>query len=199
MKKNPRHKRNRPKGNRNSASSSGLNMQSINPGTDREGPPEPKWKTVRFVWLCWERFWAFAGPLAAVFGFSFNPIPDIVIEPSVNLDPTQTYSTQILIANRGRVPVYELSFSCKIGVGGGSTYIKSLTIDSSLIEPAPALPASQSITRACAIAGNVEGNRKLDFTVQYHWPIIGKIDSKTAHFNVKRGPPGFFLLPDAGG
>jgi hypothetical protein len=37
----------------------------------------------------------------------------------------------------------------------------------------------------------------ISITVNYDWPIIGKRDSKTAYFALKKGAPGYFLVPDA--
>src|ERR1700687_4130763 len=58
-------------------------------------------------WL-WKEFWAYAGPIVSLIGFYFLLAPQISVEPTISLDPTQTLSTQLLIKNVGHVPVYNI-------------------------------------------------------------------------------------------
>jgi hypothetical protein len=122
--------------------------------------------------------------------------PVVTIELSVNVDPAHLYSTQILITNRGHVPVYNLTFSCGFGVGGGSLMVNSFSSGDIDVRPVAMLGAGQPVTRACAANADIEGNTTLAFEMNYNWPIIGWREKKRATFRVKKGPSGYFLLPE---
>jgi hypothetical protein len=58
-------------------------------------------------------------------GFAFLVMPQLSIEPSINLDPAQPLATQFLITNKGHVSVYDVRFACSLG--GGNVYIGHMT------------------------------------------------------------------------
>lgn len=145
----------------------------------------------------WQEFWSVVGPIFVLITFYSNFTPAIAIGPSVNLDKAQTYSTQILITNTGRVPVYDLTFSCLFGGPTGRMDVYRLGDDSEPDDLAPVqrLAAGQPITKACATTSDVGGNNQLTFVVNFKWPLIGYRDSRTAFFEIKEGREGHFLLP----
>jgi hypothetical protein len=160
-----------------------------------QGQPKTQAKS-QTIWNSWKAFWAFVGPIIAITGFWFTMTPAITVEPSVNTDPAKIYATQIMITNRGHVPIYDLRFSCGIGAGGGRTTFNGL-LSPPDIRPAERLGAGQPITRSCDVGTlDVEGNARLRFEVSYVWPIIGYHDSRQVIFDVKKGVPGYFLVPD---
>jgi hypothetical protein len=158
------------------------------------GISAPEKRTVLgLAWKGWQVSWALLGP---IFGY-LNFAPAISITPGPNLDKTQTYSTQIFITNTGKVPVYDLSFSCVFGGATGRMDVRNLADDSQPDDLAPVqrLAAGQPITKACATTSDVGGNNRLTFVVNFKWPLIGYRDSRAAVFDVKEGPEGHFLLP----
>jgi hypothetical protein len=147
------------------------------------------------TWMGWKNFWAVCGPVLSVIGTLFLLMPQISIDASVNLDPSQPLATQFIVANRGRVPIHDLSFAC--GIGRGPVYIGQLTVSSSTLLPVEVLPAGASVTRGCAVSSaNIEGNLIVTVTASFRWPIIGLKDSQTAQFSIRRGAPGFFMVPE---
>jgi hypothetical protein len=146
------------------------------------------------AWGLWKTAWAFIGPIVGLITFYTNFTPAISIAPGVNIDKTQTFSTQLLVTNTGRVPVYNLTFSCGFG-SSNLMVIKHLETHIQDIAPIPKLIAGQSVSKACAYRSEMFGNLRLNFTVTFEWPIIGATDTKTASFIVKEGPDGYFLLP----
>jgi hypothetical protein len=160
-----------------------------------QGQPKTQAKS-QIIWNSWKAFWAFVGPITATLGFWFTVAPAITVEPSVNTDPAKIYATQILITNRGHVPIYDLRFSCGLGVGGGHSTFNG-TLSPPDIRPAERLDAGRALTRSCDVGTlDVEGNARLSFEVSYAWPIIGHRDSRKVIFDVKKGVPGYFLVPD---
>jgi hypothetical protein len=127
-------------------------------------------------------------------GVWFNLSPTITVEPSANIDPERQYATQILITNRGHVPIYHLRFACGIGAGGGSTTLNG-TLTPPDLRPIAVLAAGQSITRSCDVGLHVEGNTRLGFETTFDWPLIGRTETKTSIFELRRGSPGYFLVP----
>jgi hypothetical protein len=149
------------------------------------------------LWKIWEVFWAFTGPIIAVIALWFEMRPLVTVEPSVNIEPTNLYATQILITNRGHVPVYGVHFGCGIGAGGGRT-VFSGTLRPPDIRPIARLDAGQAITRSCDVGQiDIQGNSRLSFEMSYAWPLIGWLETKRVLFDVKKGAPGYFLVPDA--
>ena len=148
------------------------------------------------AWKAWQVFWAFFGPLFSLTAFWFNVTPTVTIEPSVNIDPSKLYATQILITNRGHVPIYDLTFACGIGAGGGATVMNGM-LTAPNIRPAARLGAGQAITRSCDVGSlDVQGNTRLWIYVSYTWPLVGWRDTRNVVFDVKKGTPGYFLVPD---
>src|SRR5580693_7100519 len=74
------------------------------------------------TWKLWQVCWAVFGPLMTLAAFCLSIKPSVSIEPGVNIDPTQSYSTQVTITNRGYFSIHNLTFGCGIG-GGGATII----------------------------------------------------------------------------
>lgn len=147
------------------------------------------------IGVYWKEFWAYAGPTLSLIGASFLLSPQIEIAPSINLDPAQPLATQFLVSNRGHIPVNRVSFDCCIAIGGG--HIGQLFITSRIIEPVATLHAGDSATRACAVESADIQTSRISITVNYDWPIIGKRDSKTAYFSLRKGASSYFLVPDA--
>src|SRR5271168_1422646 len=123
----------------------------------------------------WLRIWQItSGILGAVVTVTglFWLKPQVQIEPSVNLDPSQPLATQFQITNRGNVPVYNVNFSCDIR---GATYIGNLTGNMSTLAPVAVLPPGRSVTRACALeSAKIDGNTFIEISATYAWPIIGR-------------------------
>jgi hypothetical protein len=161
--------------------------------TPGPGPPaKPRGSTRAKIWQWWKEFWALAGPLMALVSIAFLLMPQITIEPSVNLDPQQPLATQFLITNRGKVPVYEVRFSCGIG-GPGGTHIG---ISSSTSSPILTLAPGESATKACAVESQDIATQMITVSATYRWPLIRYESTFAAHFSLKHGTPGFFLVPE---
>ncbi|MEO6780157.1 MAG: hypothetical protein ABI407_03790 [Bradyrhizobium sp.] len=155
--------------------------------------PTGKEKFRSLLWWGWKEFWAFAGPLISVVGLYFWLRPQITVEPSVNLDPSQTLSTQLLIKNVGHVPIYNVRFG--FALGGGHVYIGRMTRGDNL-KPIALLSAGTAVTRALASESIDVQAPDVILNVTYVWPIIGKETTVPFHFSIKRGAAGFFLVPD---
>jgi hypothetical protein len=151
-----------------------------------------KEKPPSLLWWGWKEFWAFAGPIISVVGLYFLLRPQITVEPSVNLDPAQTLSTQLVIKNAGRVPVYNVHFGFALG-GFVST---GRLVFGPTLQPVAALPAGASVTRAIASESFDVKAPDVILIVHYSWPIIGNETTESFHFSIKRGATGFFLVPD---
>jgi hypothetical protein len=161
--------------------------------TTGPGPPaKPRGSTRGKIWQGWKEFWALAGPLMALVSIAFLLMPQITIEPSVNLDPQQPLTTQFLITNRGKVPVYEVRFSCGIG-GPGGTHIG---MSSSTSSPILTLAPGESVTRACIVESQDIATQVITVSATYRWPLIRYESTSAAHLSLKHGTPGFFLVPE---
>jgi hypothetical protein len=151
------------------------------------------------VWEYWKSSWVVLGPVFALITFYSSFTPTISITPGPSLDKTQTYSTQILITNIGRVPIYDLSFGCGFGSGPGTMRVVNLEGLGNDLAPVQKLAPGQPTTRSCAVASNVQGSNSLTFTVRFKWPLVGWLsgwqDSKSVRFDVKEGRDGKFLVP----
>src|SRR6266566_1677571 len=78
--------------------------------------PEPK----RFRPLeLWKNVWAVLGPVLALTSFAFLLWPQIKIDATANPNPADPVSAPFIVTNVGNVPVYNVHFSCALGVGGG--------------------------------------------------------------------------------
>src|ERR1700757_509233 len=94
---------------------------SASPGQKQEPTPtssrEEKSRTAIAPKLLrrWQNTWSILGPIVTLISLFFLLKPSVTIEPSVNLDPSQTFATQFLITNRGHVPAYNVQFSCGYG------------------------------------------------------------------------------------
>jgi hypothetical protein len=160
--------------------------------TKEPAPQRPQQSRAQGVGLWWKEAWAYVGPVFALASAWFLLTPQVSIEAGVNFDPAQPLSTQFLITNRGHVPVYNLSFSCKFG--GSSVHIGHLELRSDTIAPARSLAAGHAITRNCG-SSSEDIQAQVEFAVTYHWPIIRTASTELAHFAIRRGAPGFFLVP----
>lgn len=152
-------------------------------------------KPKKTVWSIWKEVWAFLGPTITLVGLYYSALSNITIEPSVNLDPARQYATQVLISNRGNFTVYNLRFECAYGDGGERTVFngrlsKPDTLAVSQLDP------GQATTKSCDSALSLEGNQKLGFVVAYR-SLLGGEARKIAHFGVRKGAPGYFLVPEA--
>jgi hypothetical protein len=65
----------------------------------------------------WKNLWAVVGPLIALVGFYFLLRPQISIEPGANLDPSKPFGTLFLVKNTGHIPIYDVQFTCRFGMG----------------------------------------------------------------------------------
>lgn len=174
---------------------------SVNPGQKQEPAPtlskEKKSQTAISPKLLrrWQNTWSILGPIVTLISLFFLLSPSVTIEPSVNLDPSQTLATQFLITNRGHVPIYNVQFSCGYGF---PLSIGNLEGNGWMIRPVPELPAGVAVTRACSIASKDVETSDINISVTYSWPVIGwiKKSTETRHFSIRRGSPGFFLVPD---
>ncbi|VTZ50324.1 hypothetical protein MPC4_220054 [Methylocella tundrae] len=146
------------------------------------------------MWF-WKEFWAFAGPILTLTSAWFLLSPQISIEPSVNLDPSQPVATQFLITNRGHVPVYDVHFGCGFG-GGGAIHIGHLKLSMATMLPVRVLPPGVQVTRNCAVESDNIQVPDISITATYTWPVIRWQGTQTAHFSLRHGTPGFFLVPD---
>jgi hypothetical protein len=160
----------------------------------------PRVKRSVQAWDWWKALWALFGPIFALITFYSNFTPAISIVPGSNLDGTQSYFTQILITNTGRVPVYDLAFACGFGTNSGTVHIGRIEHSTNNIAPVQRLSPGQSTTKDCAVASDVRGDANLTFTIVYKWPLIGWLlgwQAKSAKFDVKEGRDGHFLVPSA--
>ena len=125
-----------------------------------KGAPAPPKSVRQQVWKVWQVFWAFGGPIIAVNGLWFTMTPSIAIEPSVNIDPAKIYATQILVTNRGHVPVYDVKVDCGIGMGGGQTVLNGI-MHRPDIRPIACLDAGEAITRSCDVGSiDIQGKKE---------------------------------------
>jgi hypothetical protein len=192
-----KRRRKKPQVPRHTTQSPEKIIQTSSHGTQqqKEEPPkelEPKRLRSR-IWQWWKDGWALLGPIVALVSFLYLWIPEISIEPSVNLDPMQPLATQFLVRNNGRVPIYNVRFGCILG--GGNTYIGHLVIGPTLM-PVQTLPAGLSVTRGCAVESSDITVPVITITVTYRWPLIGIQSVQTASFSLRHGVPGFFLVPE---
>jgi hypothetical protein len=160
-------------------------------------PQTPKPRRLRSLgggaWGTWKAFWAFAGPLMASTTFYSFLAPNISIESSVNLDPSQPLATQFLISNRGHLSVFDVRFSCAFN--GRSVYIGHFVAGNSTLKPVHQLEPKASVTRGCAIESSDVSIPDVVVTAFYKLPLLGLETSQSAHFSVRKGAPGFFLVP----
>lgn len=174
------------------------NPQNKHTGTVHTPPQLPRSERLRSLgsgtWGTWKAFWAFAGPLMASTTFYSFLAPNIMIEPSVNLNPSQPLATQFVISNRGHLSVLDVRFSCEFR--GHNVHGGSLTLDpSSSLAPVPELKPNASVTRNCAVESSDVHIPDIIVTVDYKWPLIGLPSSQSSHFSIRKGTPGFFLVP----
>jgi hypothetical protein len=164
--------------------------------TPAPGPPaKPRGSTRAKIWQGWKAFWALAGPLMALASIVFLSMPQITIEPSVNLDPQQPLAAQFLIANRGKVPVHDVRFSCGIGRPGG-THIGHSVMSSSTLSPILTLAPGESATRACVVESQGMATQVITVSATYRWPLIRYESTFAAHFSLTHGTAGFILVPE---
>lgn len=157
--------------------------------------PPQKWTSAQYGGA-WKEFWAYVGPIISLIGCYFLLAPQISVEPTVNLDPSQSLSTQLLIKNTGHVPIYNIRLAADLGGAKGPVYMGHLKPSRAMFQPIEVLAAGASVTRAIAAESfNVQAP-DIIFKVIYDWPIIGKEATSQFHFSIKRGAAGFFLVPD---
>jgi len=149
------------------------------------------------IWRGWKEVWAVLGPIVALTGLFLLLIPQVRIEPSVNLDPSQPLSTQFLVSNVGRIiPVYNVRFGCAFGSPGGNTYIGRLETIPRTLAPVAVLRPGHPVTRACAEKSADIETGDVAISATYVWPVIGWQSTEMAHFSIRKGAPGFFLVPN---
>ena len=102
-------------------------QDSSTANTEDSTRPGPHIDNLTKGWEFWKFAWAILGPIVALTTFYFNFTPSVSITPTVNIDKTQTYSTQIEITNTGRVPIYDLIFSCGISTPGARLVVGKLS------------------------------------------------------------------------
>jgi hypothetical protein len=148
----------------------------------------------------WKDVWAILGPIFALIslvvgstGITFLLWPQIQIEPSANLDPSQPLSTQFRVTNVGRTVVYNVVFGCEYGFPFQSG---NFSMIGSAIEPVQRLSPNRPITRSCAVSSAGVETPNLRITTRFEWPVIAKQDSASGFFRVVRGQDSYFLLPD---
>jgi hypothetical protein len=173
-------------------------------GEKTESDKETEKSTGKRRWEIWKTGWAFLGPIVGLITFWYNFTPSLMISAGSNIDKTQRYSTQVIITNTGRVPIYDLTFTCGfIFLTEGQVWGKHMKFDIQDKSPVPRLNPGEPIGKACASQSELEGNAGLglSFKVNFrwpfigYWPLIGGQDSKTAFFEVKSGHEGYFLVP----
>jgi hypothetical protein len=202
--KKPRKRRTRASGKQSSKSTSPSLSLTLASPTPKQIEPTQQNQTrsvksrfgfpiiIRFG----KKFWACVGLILALTSAWFLLSPKISIGPSVNLDPSQPLATQFLISNNGNVPVYNVYFGCGLGGGGAHSHIGTFQLSASAIAPVPKLPAGASVTRSCALESEDIQVPDITITATYTWPVIEWQSSQTAHFSLRHGTSGFFLVPD---
>ena len=125
--------------------------------------------------------------------FALLATPQIRVLPSVIIDPQNSFGTQLAIVNQGRIPVYDLHFSCNVNSDAPNGIIRNLGIQAG--PPISIFWPNQTATRNCSIMIAVE-NAKVYAMVRYRWPIIGWHTTAPFLFALRKGSSGFFLVPD---
>lgn len=155
-------------------------------------------------WEVWKTGWAFVGPIVGLTTFWYNFVPSLTVSLGSNLDKTQLYSTQIIITNTGKLSIYDLKFTCGfIFLTEGGVRGKTMRLNYADKSPVPILIPGEPIGKSCASQSELMGSAGLglSFKVNFRWPLIGYLPliggqtSKTAFFEVKSGPEGYFLVP----
>jgi hypothetical protein len=146
------------------------------------------------AWKAWKEVWAFVGPCIALTSFYFLMQPNVTIDPSVNLDPGQPLATQFQVTNRGHFTVSDVLFTCKLG--GANLHIGKLPL---LLGPVPLtvaeLAPGEAVTVACAELSHDVEFGDLQVIARYKWPLSWWQSTIRAHFSLRKGTPGFFLVP----
>jgi hypothetical protein len=146
------------------------------------------------IWQIWQISWGVLGPILTLIGFFFLLKPKVLIEPSANLDPSQSLATQFRVLNAGNLPVYNVTFGCGYG---SPMRIHDFTISGSAIMPVPVLQPGFPVTRSCAVSSVGVELPSVQITANYQWPLIRKNGAVSAFFRVVQGAGGhYFLLPD---
>ena len=194
----PEFRDRRPKKKPNQKNITNISKKTPTKKEDKEtSNPKPGVKRFRPLDI-WKNVWAVLGPGIALTGFSFLLWPQVKIEPSVNPNPTDPIGTEFIVINSGNVPVYNVRFSCGIGIGGEGTYIGRARVNTAAtLSPVAVLPPGVSVAKSCVVSSEGSIIPNLEITATYKWPIIWKESSKNAFFRVIRGTNGTaYLLPD---
>jgi hypothetical protein len=66
----------------------------------------------------------------------------------------------------------------------------------STLSPISTLAPGESATRACAVESQDIATQVITVSATYRWPLIRYQSTSAAHFSLKNGTPGFFLVPE---
>ncbi|SRR6266480_6099255 len=72
----------------------------------------------------------------------------------------------------------------------------SLSDRCSTSSPILTLAPGESATRVCAVESQDIATQVITVSATYRWPLIRYESTFAAHFSLKHGTPGFFLVPD---
>jgi hypothetical protein len=192
----PESRGRRPKKSSQPKENSGSKGKPTQKEGKEENTPQSAQRRYRLLNL-WKNAWAVLGPTIALTGVSFLLWPQIKIEPSVNPNPTDPVGTEFTVVNSGNVPVYNVRFSCALGIGGGSSYLGRVSTSAATLRPVSILPPGVPVTKSCVLSSEGSQIPNMEATASYEWPLIWKESSKSAFFRVIRGTNGAaYLLPD---
>jgi hypothetical protein len=109
------------------------------------------------------KLWAIVGVLATISGV-LSLFPNISVAPATPLDPTNLFSTPFTISNDGYLPIYGVTFRCRIrrvhSEGGGEVITSGKGIYP-LRDPLTVMRSGEKSTVACP------------FPVTFDSPIVG--------------------------
>jgi len=151
-----------------------------------------KWRRLYRLLL---RLGKIASAISAIGAFILLAAPQVRVLPSVVTDPQNTFGTQLAIVNLGRVPVFDLSFSCNVvnaQVAGGGPAMNNVSVTGPSIGN---LWPNQTATRNCSIAMD-SPNTSVYAIIKYRWPIYFFTGEASFYFTARRGSAGYFLVPD---
>ncbi len=130
--------------------------------------------------------WAWKALLAAValVGFAYQFRPEIAVDKDVSLNPSDPFSTQFQITNKGRLSVYDLQFSCVLNSEQFRGFYSGNNLGQ---EKVPVLASNSSVTKNCSIqASGFQEKSELFFDVTYRpkW-FWGRLQKRTRFTNVR--------------
>ncbi|WP_124551096.1 hypothetical protein [Burkholderia sp. Bp9015] len=143
----------------------------------------------------WGMFWGIAGPLSTAISLWTYFGPSVAISPGVNLDPSQEFQTQFVVANKGNFPLYNVHFSCEIM--GSSADIKDLEINGRTLRRIEKFQSGGVASRGCFTQSRIPTGGRLKVDVYYTWRMgFGREEVQSAYFRVESGASGNYLVPD---